>query len=210
VQSFQPPYRCDQAAHTSSDCSRYFQSTSYNTAQLCEWHGLCVASTVVPCQQPPPPSPPPSPGRPPPDLIAIAQLTREALRGNASKIEAAKQIHHAVTNAAKDLERTVRSNYLELKPVVEEGAQAVADQVGMQPWQVKAAVGSVMLSFITLFIYAFMYVPVQRSRSRRRQAQLIAAFELMEQRRMRNIQARKMEHAMITYNESAGASRPTV
>ena len=58
-QLLSPPYRCDQVAHTVTDCHRFFVSTEFGTAQLCEWHKRCVASTVVDCLVAPPPPPPP-------------------------------------------------------------------------------------------------------------------------------------------------------
>ena len=41
------PYLCGQVAHTSANCRRFLVSTMFGTAQLCEWHGRCVAGSVV-------------------------------------------------------------------------------------------------------------------------------------------------------------------
>ena len=52
-------YLCGQVAHTSANCRRFLISTSFGTAQLCEWHGRCVAGSVVDCEIPLPALPPP-------------------------------------------------------------------------------------------------------------------------------------------------------
>merc|ERR1711998_80407 len=135
----------------SADCSRFYQSTKYGTAQLCEWHGICSAATVVECSQPPPPIPPESPVAPPPTLLAATMLAREALRGNASTSEAAVVLKESVT-------RTMHATLNRIKPVVDVGSEAVAKQVGVTAWQVELSAVAFVVLFWSMIIYGFVYI----------------------------------------------------
>ena len=142
----------------------------------------------------------------------MAKLTHAALVGNASKVEALKQIHHAVSSSANGLTKSVQDSYNLIKPVIDEGSEALAQQVGVEAGTVQVAIAFLAALFVGLTSYGFVYIPVKRNLSKRRQTQLLVAFEIMEERRRRNIEqacAIQMAHEQSQIQDTR-LGRPTV
>ena len=174
AQLLSPPYRCDQVAHTVTDCHRFFVSTEFGTAQLCEWHKKCVASTVVDCLVAPPPPPPPLLTPPTPCGIRCRLANKLA---NSTHVKAARQ-------AAGKLTATVGAGlgkvegYVE--PVLDRGADKIAARTGLPKAVVTAAlvVGGSLLVVVAFLL--LVVVPRARRAAERREAELAEAVEMFD------------------------------
>eukprot|EP00966_Prymnesium_polylepis_P131408 3039382-Prymnesium_polylepis.2 len=97
-----------------------------------------------------------------------------------------------------------------VKPVIDEGSEAVANQVGAEAWQVEASVVVFGGFFVSMVMYGFVYVPINRLRNRQRQNQLVAAFERMEAKRKKTQSAQRRYGDPEVDEECTAVLRPRV
>ncbi len=152
--AFTPPYTCEQAAHKSADCRRFFVRTGKGTAQLCEWHTKCVEATVVDCAGPPPPSPPLGP-QPPPPFFALAHASSD------SKLEAAKSLAKKVTGVVVGIHHS--------------SADEVVRRTGVEQWQAEALVAVVVIAIVAMVMYAACFLPIRNRCLRQKREQIETA-----------------------------------
>ena len=169
------PYLCGQVAHTSANCRRFLVSTTFGTAQLCEWHGRCVAGSVVDCDigtpTPPPPYPPyRAPGPPATrmsDVIALAHSE------NASKLE--------LVGAFSDSVRShVKTSLHEVNTAVQRSALVVAQRTGLPALVVYAVIASQGFLFFALAFYLLVLKPRWRRLELLREEQIQETVEMLE------------------------------
>jgi len=118
-------YLCGQVAHTSANCRRFLISTSsFGTAQLCEWHGRCVAGSVVDCEIPLPALPPPYPpyAAPRPPAPSVSEVLAHAQ--NTSKLE-------FVGAFVGSMRSHVSTSLHEIDDAVQRSAQVVAEHTSI-------------------------------------------------------------------------------
>ena len=169
------PYLCGQVAHTSANCRRFLVSTMFGTAQLCEWHGRCVAGSVVDCDirtpTPPPPYPPYRAPAPPAtrmsDVIALAHSE------NASKLE--------LVGAFSDSVRShVKTSLHEVNTAVQRSALVVAQRTGLPALLVYAVIASQGFLFFALAFYLLVLKPRWRRLELLREEQIQETVEMLE------------------------------
>lgn len=174
------PYLCGQVAHTSLDCRRFLISTAFGTAQLCEWHGRCVAGSVVDCAvaspAPPPPFPPNRGPRPPAPLLSdvLAQA------GNESTIEAVPQLAGAFGTHIKQTLNQVDA-------AMHRSAAVVAKRTGLPPSAVYALFASQLVLFVALAVYLLVLRPRWQRLAALREERISEAVEMIEHQRAHRV-----------------------